>query len=56
MIMQELELPKGWIKPTIGKIVKNKKFAVVDGPFGTQLHVSDFHHFIVLIIFTIYYV
>ena len=25
MTMQELELPKGWVKATIGEIVKNKK-------------------------------
>ena len=34
--------PKGWKSKTIRNLLKDDKFAVVDGPFGTQLHVSDY--------------
>jgi len=40
--MNEIQVPKGWELKTIRGIVKKEKFAVVDGPFGTQLHVSDY--------------
>jgi len=31
MSQQELELPKGWVETRLGDIIKNEKFAVVDG-------------------------
>jgi len=35
-------LPKGWKWVRLGDIASKEKFAIVDGPFGTQLHISDF--------------
>ena len=33
---------KGWKWVRLGEIVKKDKFSIVDGPFGTQLHTSDY--------------
>ena len=33
---------KGWRWVRLGEIVKKDKFSIVDGPFGTQLHTSDY--------------
>ena len=35
-------MSKKLITMTIGELIKNQKYAVVDGPFGTQLHKSDY--------------
>jgi len=37
-----MKLPQGWKEVELGEILDNKKFAIVDGPFGTQLHASDY--------------
>ncbi|MEK6858509.1 MAG: restriction endonuclease subunit S [Nanoarchaeota archaeon] len=31
-----------WREVELGSVLEEKKFAVVDGPFGTQLHASDY--------------
>jgi len=37
------EIPKEWQKKSIKDLVdKNKKFPIVDGPFGTQLHMDEY--------------
>lgn len=38
-------LPKGWTWKKLGEIVKDEKFSIVDGPFGTQLHSSEYTSF-----------
>lgn len=35
-------LPSNWKIKKLGEIVKDDKFAIVDGPFGTQLHAKDY--------------
>ena len=35
-------LPSNWKIKKLGEVVKNDKFAIVDGPFGTQLHAKDY--------------
>jgi type I restriction enzyme S subunit len=35
-------IPVDWTIKTIGEIAETKKFAIVDGPFGTQMKVSEF--------------
>lgn len=37
MSKQELELPKGWIACTLPEIVKNEKYSIKRGPFGSHL-------------------
>lgn len=39
--MQET-LPTKWKFLKLGEVVQNEKFAIVDGPFGTQLHAKDY--------------
>ncbi|WP_164730992.1 restriction endonuclease subunit S [Anoxybacter fermentans] len=36
------KLPDGWKRVKLGEIAENKKFAIVDGPFGTQLHSDEY--------------
>ena len=36
------KLPKSWGWKELKEIIKKDKFAIVDGPFGTQLHRSDY--------------
>jgi len=36
------KLLEGWKEVELGEILEDKKFAVVDGPFGTQLHASEY--------------
>ncbi|MFH0711555.1 MAG: restriction endonuclease subunit S [archaeon] len=40
--MEVKQLPTGWKEVEMGNILEDKKFAVVDGPFGTQLHASEY--------------
>ena len=35
-------IPKEWKVVTLDEIVKEDKFAIVDGPFGTQLHSNEY--------------
>ena len=35
-------LPKGWKMVKLEATVSNDRFAIVDGPFGTQLHASEY--------------
>lgn len=35
-------IPKDWGIVKLNEIVKNIKFSIVDGPFGTQLHSSEY--------------
>lgn len=35
-------IPEDWEAATLGEVARNEKFAVVDGPFGSQLKVSEF--------------
>jgi len=35
-------LPEGWKWVRLGEVVEKKKFAIVDGPFGTQLHADEY--------------
>lgn len=35
-------LPSNWKIKKLGEVVKNDKFAIVDGPFGTQLYAKDY--------------
>jgi len=39
---QELELPKGWVSTNLITIADPEKNAIVDGPFGSDLKVSDY--------------
>ena len=39
---KEIEIPEEWEVQKIEEIVKDEKFSIVDGPFGTQLHSSDY--------------
>ena len=43
MTQQELELPKGWVETKLDDIAKDEKFAIVDGPFGSQLKKHEFN-------------
>jgi len=36
------EVPEGWVSRKLSTITQNKKFAIVDGPFGTQLHADEY--------------
>ncbi|HEC93280.1 MAG TPA: restriction endonuclease subunit S, partial [Candidatus Atribacteria bacterium] len=38
----EIDLPEGWKRVKLGEIAENRKFAIVDGPFGTQLHSNEY--------------
>lgn len=40
--LEDNKLPKGWQRVRFKNIVENKKFAIVDGPFGTQLHADEY--------------
>ena len=35
-------IPKEWEVVTLDELVKEDKFAIVDGPFGTQLHSNEY--------------
>lgn len=35
-------IPEGWINKSLSEISENKKFSIVDGPFGTQLHAEEY--------------
>jgi len=35
-------LPEGWKWVKLGEVAENKKFSIVDGPFGTQLHSDEY--------------
>ena len=35
-------LPEGWKWIRLGEVGENKKFSIVDGPFGTQLHADEY--------------
>jgi type I restriction enzyme S subunit len=35
-------LPEGWKWVRLGEVAENKKFSIVDGPFGTQLHADEY--------------
>ncbi len=35
-------LPEGWKWVKLGEVAENKKFSIVDGPFGTQLHADEY--------------
>ena len=37
MTQQEIDLPKGWITVLLPDVVKNEKFAIKRGPFGSHL-------------------
>ena len=36
------DLPEGWKWVKLGEVAENKKFSIVDGPFGTQLHSDEY--------------
>jgi len=36
------ELPSGWVKSQLFNLAADKPFAIVDGPFGTQLHHDEY--------------
>jgi type I restriction enzyme, S subunit len=36
------QIPKGWSIKSIKEIVSKKKYSIVDGPFGTQLHNDEY--------------
>ena len=36
------EIPNDWEIATLSSVVKKDKFAIVDGPFGTQLHSYEY--------------
>ena len=40
--LEDNKLPKGWQRVRFKDIAENKKFAIVDGPFGTQLHADEY--------------
>ena len=43
MVDSELgEIPKGWKVLKMEAVVAEKKFSIVDGPFGTQLHSEEY--------------
>jgi type I restriction enzyme S subunit len=42
MIIEGKEMPKGWIKTTLGEILINPKNDLVDGPFGSNLKSSEY--------------
>ena len=42
MTQQELELPKGWVDTNLLRIAQQEKNSIVDGPFGSNLKVSDY--------------
>ena len=39
---KEIEIPLEWNQVNLDEIVKDGKFSIVDGPFGTQLHSSEY--------------
>jgi type I restriction enzyme S subunit len=40
--LEDNKLPKGWQRVRFKDVAENKKFAIVDGPFGTQLHADEY--------------
>ena len=38
----DMELPEGWAEALLPEISANNKFAIVDGPFGSDLKLSDY--------------
>lgn len=36
------ELPEGWVEVGITEVAANEKFAIVDGPFGSDLKLTDY--------------
>ena len=40
--LKDNKLPRGWQSVRFKDIAENKKFAIVDGPFGTQLHADEY--------------
>ena len=39
---KEIDMPEEWEVTNLKNLVKSEKFAIVDGPFGTQLHSEDY--------------
>jgi type I restriction enzyme S subunit len=39
---ENIKVPEGWKKIRLEEITENTKFAIVDGPFGTQLHADEY--------------
>lgn len=42
MISQNQKIPSGWQEISLDQIAGDRKFSIVDGPFGTQLHAEEY--------------